>query len=33
LLARNHIIDTIRGEALDLEEFKKIYLDFKKEIS
>lgn len=33
LLARNHIIDTIRGEALELEEFKKIYLDFKKEIS
>jgi len=31
LLERNNIIDTIRGEALSLEEFKKIYKDFKKE--
>ncbi len=30
LLARNNIIDTIRGEALSLEEFKNIYEDFKK---
>ncbi len=28
LLERNQIIDTIRGEALDLEEFKKIYKEF-----
>jgi 16S rRNA (adenine1518-N6/adenine1519-N6)-dimethyltransferase len=28
LLERNNIIDTIRGEALDLEEFKKIYKEF-----
>lgn len=31
LLERNNIVDTIRGEALSLEEFKKIYLDFIKE--
>jgi len=31
LLERNNIIDTIRGEALSLEEFKKIYIDFIKE--
>ena len=31
LLERNNIIDTIRGEALSLEEFKNIYLDFIKE--
>jgi 16S rRNA (adenine1518-N6/adenine1519-N6)-dimethyltransferase len=31
LLERNDIIDTIRGEALTLEEFKQIYIDFKKE--
>ncbi len=30
LLERNQIIDTIRGEALDLEEFKKLYKEFKK---
>lgn len=30
LLERNNIVDTIRGEALDLEEFKKIYIEFKK---
>lgn len=33
LLERNNIVDTIRGEALSLEEFKKIYLDFIKEKS
>jgi 16S rRNA (adenine1518-N6/adenine1519-N6)-dimethyltransferase len=31
LLERNNIIDTIRGEALDVEEFKKIFRDFIKE--
>ncbi len=31
LLERNNIIDTIRGEALDIEEFKKIFRDFIKE--
>ncbi|MDD3712580.1 MAG: 16S rRNA (adenine(1518)-N(6)/adenine(1519)-N(6))-dimethyltransferase RsmA [Candidatus Izemoplasmatales bacterium] len=31
LLERNGISDTIRGEALSLEEFKKIYRDFIKE--
>ncbi|MDD3128880.1 MAG: 16S rRNA (adenine(1518)-N(6)/adenine(1519)-N(6))-dimethyltransferase RsmA [Candidatus Izemoplasmatales bacterium] len=31
LLERNNIIDTIRGEALTLEEFKIIYTDFIKE--
>lgn len=31
LLERNNIIDTIRGEALSIEEFKKIYIDFIKE--
>jgi len=32
ILERNSITDTIRGEALSLEEFKKIYEDFLKEI-
>ncbi|MGD9761160.1 MAG: 16S rRNA (adenine(1518)-N(6)/adenine(1519)-N(6))-dimethyltransferase RsmA [Candidatus Izemoplasmatales bacterium] len=31
LLERNNIIDTIRAEALSLEELKKIYIDFIKE--
>lgn len=31
LLERNGIIDTIRGEALTIEQFKNIYLDFIKE--
>lgn len=31
LLEKNGISETIRGEALSLEEFKKIYRDFKKE--
>jgi len=31
LLERNNIIDTIRGEALSIEEFKIIFQDFKKE--